>query len=177
VKRNTFIAILFVAAAPLGAQAPQAPANPMSSSLQRGFASVSDFIVRAAQEFPEDKFGFKATPDVRTFAQEIAHVIDAHFLYCSRARNEASPATSRLEGTVNEKAALVAKLTESVAYCKVAYETVTDAMLAEPFQVGNARGVRLAPLAGNVAHDNEHYGKIVTYLRLNGLVPPSSQRQ
>ena len=169
-------ALVFAAAAPLAAQTQQSSANPMSASLQRSFASVSNYIVRAADEFPADKFDFKATPDVRSFAQELAHVADAHFTYCSRAANTASPQQGRIEGTITDRTALLAKLKESVAFCSGIYEGVTDATLGEEYTVGRARGVRLAALVSNVSHDNEHYGKIVTYFRLNGLVPPSSQR-
>ena len=171
----SILIVAAVAAAPLGAQTQQAAANPMATSLQRSFASVSDYLVRSADAFPDDKYDYKPTADVRTFAQEVAHVIDAHFAYCSRARNEASPQQGRVEGTLSDKTSLVAKLRESVTYCKAAYDGVTDAALPEQFQVGNARGTRFAALMSNVTHDNEHYGKIVTYFRMNGMVPPSSQ--
>lgn len=166
--------LVFCATPVLGAQAPQ-QANPLSAALARSFATVADHIVASAEQFPEDKYGFRASPDVRTFAEEIAHVADAHFTYCSRARNERSPQSGRSEGTLTEKAALVAKLVESVAYCRDSYAAMTDPMLTESYQLGNATGIRAAALLTNATHDNEHYGKIVTYLRMNGLVPPSSQ--
>ena len=166
---------LAVAGFPLGAQTQHSAANPMAASLQRSFAGVSGYILRAADGFPADKYGYQATPDVRTFAQELTHVADAHFAYCSRARNEPSPQQSRIEGSMTDKAQIVAKLRESVEYCKGTYDAATDATLGEPFEVGRARGVKLAVLVSNVTHDNEHYGKIVTYFRLNGMVPPSSQ--
>jgi uncharacterized damage-inducible protein DinB len=166
---------LMLTAASLGAQTPPAPANPMSAALLRSFATVSDYIVRSAEQLPDEKYGFQPTAEVRTFAKEIGHVADAHFVYCARARNEASPQQARAENTLTEKAALVARLKESVAYCRDAYSTVTDTMLGQAYQVGNATGLRLTALVTNIGHDNEHYGKIVTYLRLNGMVPPSSQ--
>ena len=173
-KRLILIAVL-ACAAPVQAQSPAAPANPMSTALQRSFTSVADFIQRSAEQMPAEKYGYKPTPDVRSFAHEIGHVADAHYLFCSRARNEANPQSARIEGNVLGKAELVAKYRESVTYCKGAYESMTDAQLSQPFEQGQARGVRLAPLANNAAHDNEHYGKIVTIMRLNGMVPPSSQ--
>lgn len=172
-SRTIVVAGLVCLSTSLGAQAAPA-ANPMSQSLQRTFNSVADFVVKAAELFPEDKYGFRATPETRSFGDEIAHIADAHFLFCSRARNEASPQQQKIEGNVRDKAQLVAKLKESVSYCNSAYEGITDAMLPQPFQVGNARGIRLAPLVNNAAHTNESYGKVVTLLRLNGVVPPST---
>lgn len=173
----TAAALLCCAAAPAFAQQPATPpANPMATVFQRSFTSVADFIVRAAEQMPADKYGYKATADVRSFGEEIGHVADAHYLFCARIRNEANPSTQKIEGGLTGKDELVAKLKESVAYCAGAYNAATDATLAEPFQLPQGRfGTKIGPIANNIAHDNEHYGKIVTYLRLNGLVPPSSQ--
>jgi uncharacterized damage-inducible protein DinB len=162
-----------IVAASAGAQAPAAPT--MAGSLMRSFGSVADYLVRSAEAFPEDKYTYRPTADVRSFAEEIGHVADSHFFFCARAKREAAPQRQALEKVVTSKAQLVAGLKESVTYCKGIYDTITDAQLAETFQAGQARGVRMAPLANNTAHDNEHYGKIVTIMRLNGLVPPSSQ--
>jgi uncharacterized damage-inducible protein DinB len=171
---RTFLA-LALSAVTVGAQS-AAPSEPLSAVLQRSFGTVSAYLLRAADQFPGDKFDYRATADVRTFAQEIAHVADAHFTYCSRAKGEASPQVTRIEGTVTDRATLLAKLKDSVDYCTAAYAGMTDAMLGQEFEVGRARGSRLGALVSNIGHDNEHYGKIVTYFRLNGLVPPSSQR-
>ena len=152
----------------------QAPAPTMSGALQRSFASVSGFLVRAAEQMPEDKYGARATADTRTFGEEIGHVADSHYFFCARARNEAMPQRTTLE-KVTSKAQLVAGLKESIEYCNGAYQGATDANVGEVLQAGQARFVRMAPLSNNIAHDNEHYGKVVTLLRMNGLVPPSSQ--
>ena len=170
-KRTLTVAALLTASA-LGAQAPAAPT--MSGALQRGFTSVATFLIQSAELMPADKYSFRATEDTRTFSQEIGHVADAHYFFCARAKNEAMPQRQGLE-SVTDKAALVAGLKESVDYCKGAYDGMTDSMLAATFQAGQARGVRLAPLSNNIAHDNEHYGKIATLLRMNRIVPPSSR--
>jgi uncharacterized damage-inducible protein DinB len=162
-----------IAATALDAQPPATPT--MSGALKRSFDSVADFIVRSAEQMPEDKYAYRATADTRTFADEIGHVADSHFFFCARAKNEAMPQRQALENVVKDKARLVAGIKESVTYCKAVYDTMNDSLLAQTFQAGQVRGVRLAPLSNNTAHDNEHYGKIVTLLRLNGLVPPSSQ--
>jgi uncharacterized damage-inducible protein DinB len=173
-KRNLIVVLLAVLAAPASAQAPPA-ANPMSAALLRSFGSVSDFVVRSAEQFPAEKYSAKAVPEVRSFAEEIGHVADAHYFFCARARGEASPQTQQAEGKITDKTQLVTRLKESVAYCRSVYESTPDAALSETFTAGTNRIVKLAPLTNNTAHDNEHYGKLVMYFRLNGLVPPSSQ--
>lgn len=172
--RHLLVLAVVLSSTNAAAQTPVA-ANPMATVLERGFNSISDFIVRSAEQFPEQEYGYRPTPDVRSFALEIGHVADAHYFFCSRARNEASPSQMKIEGNTLGKAELVTALKASVAYCKTAYAGVSDAALTEPFQAGQARGIKFAPLVNNVAHDNEHYGKIVTITRLKGLVPPSSQ--
>ena len=173
--RYTLILGGLLAASTLGAQA--APSTPsMSSALQRSFASVADFIVKSAELMPADKYSFRATEDTRTFAQEIGHVADSHYFFCARMKDEPMPQRESLE-KATEKAALVAGLKASVEYCRTAYDGLSDTLLASHFATARGRGVRLAPTSNNIAHDNEHYGKIVTLLRMNKLVPPSSQGQ
>ena len=146
----------------------------LSEGLQRGFASVSGFVLRSAEMMPEDKYGYRATADTRTFGEEIRHVADAHYFFCARGKGEAPPPRGPL-ADASDKTQLVAILRASIEFCSAAYESATDSTLLLVFQIGQARGVRGVPLSNNIAHDNEHYGKIVTLLRLNGLVPPSSQ--
>ena len=173
--RCTLAVTAILTASTLGAQA--APATPtMSGALQRSFASVADYIVKSAEQMPAEKYAFRATDDTRTFGQEIGHVADSHYFFCARVKNESMPQREQLEN-VTDKAALVAGLKASVDYCKGAYDALTDSALAAYFQTARGRGVRLAPASNNIAHDNEHYGKIVTLLRMNKLVPPSSQGQ
>ena len=173
-NRMLFVVGVLVAST-AGAQAPETPS--MSSALQSSFASVADFLVRSAEQMPADKYAFRATGDTRTFAQEIGHVADAHYFFCARVKNEPMPQRQSLEESASDKATLVDGLKASVDYCRGAYAALTDAALASHFQAGQRRVVRLAPASNNIAHDNEHYGKVVTLLRMNKLVPPSSQGQ
>ena len=147
----------------------------LSEGLQRSFASVSGFLLRSAEMMPENKYGYRATADTRTFGEEIRHVADAHYFFCARGKGEAPPPRGPL-ADASDKTQLLAILRASIDFCTAAYASATDSTLLLVFQLGQARGVRGAPLANNIAHDNEHYGKVVTLLRLNGLVPPSSQR-
>lgn len=138
-------------------------------------------IADAAEKMPAEEYAFRPTPQVRTFGQLIGHVINANFFFCSQAAGEKSPATTDYE-QVTGKTALLKALNDSLAYCDKVYAATTDANFMQPMQIGPGVGVgpantvRGAVLMFNIAHNNEHYGNIVVYMRLKGLVPPSTAR-
>lgn len=136
---------------------------------------AKDWLIRSAEQMPEANYSFKPTPDVRSFGQLIGHVANASYMFCSIAKGENNPSTSDFEKTTS-KAALVQAIKDASAYCDGAYQ-ISDMKATEEVSLpfGNMKGSKLWLLMLNVAHDNEHYGNIVTYLRLKGLVPPSSQ--
>lgn len=144
------------------------------SSVAPLFKMIRGNVAKAAEQMPEANYGFKPTPEVRSFGQLVAHVANASYMFCSAAMGEKSPATVDFEKSVTAKADLVKGLNEALAYCDKAY-TMSDAKAAEKMEFFGTKGNRLFVLNFNVAHDWEHYGNMVTYLRLKGLVPPSSQ--
>jgi uncharacterized damage-inducible protein DinB len=151
------------------------PANPISASERGFYALVSGEVIAAAEKMPEENYSFKPTPDVRSFGQLIGHVADAQYGFCSMASGE--PASPKgIEKSKTSKADLVAALKDAVAYCKNAYAGMTDTRGGEMVKMMNYNVARLAVLSVNTAHTDEHYGNIVTYLRLKGIVPPSSER-
>jgi uncharacterized damage-inducible protein DinB len=115
---------------------------------------------------------------VRTFGQLIGHVAGANYVFCAAAKGEKSPQAEAAFESLATKAALLKAWDESVTYCNGAFSALTDRSAAEaidmPFEQG--KGARVSALMGNVGHLNEHYGNIVTYLRINGIVPPTSRR-
>jgi uncharacterized damage-inducible protein DinB len=135
---------------------------------------AKDWLIRSAEQMPEENYAFKPTPEVRSFGQLIGHVSNASYMFCSAAKGEKSPSTSDFEKTTS-KAALVKAIKDAFAYCDGAYQ-ITDAKATEEVTLFEGmKGSKLWILMFNVAHDTEHYGNIVTYLRIKGLVPPSSQ--
>jgi uncharacterized damage-inducible protein DinB len=157
-----------------GVQQSAAPANPITAS-ERGFYSfVSGAAVAAAQKMPEEYYAFKPTPEVRTFGQLVGHVADASYLYCSQAIGEANPAKD-IEKTKTSKAELVAALKDGVAYCNKAFDGMTDAKGSELMKLFGYNLAKLTVLSINTAHTDEHYGNMVTYMRLKGIVPPTSE--
>lgn len=144
-------------------------------------ATIRRDLAEAAASMPDDEYGFQPTPQVRTFAQLIGHVTNANFFFCSQAGGEKPPSTTNHE-RLTSKAALVAALGEALALCDRVYGATTDASFNAPVEMsaggGMAAGrtVRGAILTFNVAHNNEHYGNLVVYMRLKGHVPPSTAR-
>jgi uncharacterized damage-inducible protein DinB len=170
-KSSAFGVLLLTTA---GAAVGGAQSNPFSGDLRRDYYTVRDYVLRAAEKMPDSRYGFRPSPDVRTFAQQIAHVADDQYNLCAPARGETRQAPyTAIESSLSSKAALVAALKDAFAYCDSAYDALTDAsgVVAAP---GRNRS-RFSMLNWNLWHTWEHYGNIVVYLRINGLVPPSSE--
>jgi len=167
IKRS--LVILAATAAPLFAQA-----NPNMSNAASLFASVRGYITQSAADMSEAQYNFRPTPDVRTFGELIGHVAGSQKMFCAIALGEKPPAEDAVEKAAKTKAALVAALKESNDYCAKAYQQTDDATAAMVDVFGEKRS-RMYVLLENVTHDNEHYGNIVTYMRMNKLVPPSSR--
>ena len=168
-----------LAAAPAAAQAQQAAADPLTAALKRQFDGVSRNVREAAEKTPEDKYAYQATKDVRTFAAFIGHVAASQYNGCSRAKGETNPNKEELE-KLTDKAALVKAITASNEYCASVFGGANDKWMLETVTQGQAPNQvhvpRAAVLAGTTSHSNEHYGNLVTYMRINGLVPPSTER-
>jgi uncharacterized damage-inducible protein DinB len=134
---------------------------------------VRGYVLAAAQQMPEADYAHRPTPEVRSFGQLIGHVANAQYMICAAALGEPNPSPQNFEQTA-EKAALVQALQASSEYCDRAYAQSDEAAMQMTQLFGGER-TRLSALILNAAHDFEHYGNIVTYLRLKGMVPPSSQ--
>ena len=153
----------------------------LAGSAKAMHAKIRRDLAEAAENMPADEYGFRPTPQVRSFGQIIGHVTDANFFFCSQAAGEKSPATGDYE-QITDKAALVKALNDSLAYCDRVYAATTDANFIQPMQIANVVGtgstntVRGAVLMYNITHNNEHYGNLAVYMRLKGHVPPSTAR-
>jgi uncharacterized damage-inducible protein DinB len=165
------LAVVFVAACTIHAQ----DANPFSADARHAYAEVKNNILKSAEKMPEENYGFKPAPRVRTFGQILGHVAEEHYLYCGTAKGERKAAD--VEKTKTAKADLLAALQDSFAYCDAVYAALTDTAAAQPVQIGQSQRTRLHILWGNTLHDTSHYGNLVTYLRIKGLVPPSTEGQ
>jgi uncharacterized damage-inducible protein DinB len=145
-------------------------------------ATIRRNIAEAADAMSAEDFAFKPTPEVRSFAQLVGHLVNANFFFCSQAKGAAMPTTTNFE-RVADKAALIKGLTDALVSCDEIYEATTDADFNQAVTVTGFPGMnpktmtsRGAVLMVNTTHNNEHYGNIVLYLRLKGKVPPSTAR-
>jgi uncharacterized damage-inducible protein DinB len=154
----------------------------LAASAKEMHAAIHRNLADAAEAMPADEYAFRPTPEVRTFAQLIGHLANANFFFCSQIAGEKSPATSADYKQITDKAALVKALKDSLDYCDHVYAATTDATFSQPAQIANVGGegstktLRGAMLMYNTAHNNEHYGNLVVYMRLKGHVPPSTAR-
>lgn len=165
--------LLAIIAAPVGAQVQQS-ANVQVSATRSLFMMAHNNVLRAAEQVPESLYAFKPTPDVRSFGQLVGHVADAQGMICAMAAG-ATPARGESAEKRTAKADLVAALKASAASCEDAL-SMSDAISQQEVTLFGMKGTRLWALNFNAAHTMEHYGNIVTYMRLKGLVPPTSQR-
>lgn len=158
------------------AQAPAAPANPISASQSKMYTMLSGVVVAAAEKMPEENYSFKPTPEVRSFGQLVGHLADSQYFFCSSAGGE-NKSSGGVEKNKTNKAELVAALKDAVAYCSKVYAGMTDAKGSEMMKMMNQDFAKLTVLSANTAHDYEHYGNMVTYMRLKGIVPPTSEKK
>lgn len=143
------------------------------AAMQPLHATVKGWVIKSAETMPEANYSFKPTPEVRSFGQLIGHLANANYMICATAKGEKSPATQDFEKNT-EKAALVKGLKDALAYCDPVYQ-MKEADLSAPAEMFGMKMTRLGFAFLNVTHNNEHYGNLVTYFRLKGMVPPSSQ--
>lgn len=151
-----WIATTLVLSTPVAAQQP-APSDP-GAQLKTVFEEVTGWVTKGADQVPADKYGFQPNASVRTFGQLVAHIADGNNYYCAQAGGQKVQWSDAVEKTIKDKAAILQKLNDSFALCAAQH----------------AKHSTAGPLLSNYGHLNLHYGNMITYLRLMGMVPPSS---
>jgi uncharacterized damage-inducible protein DinB len=171
------LAAALVALGTMAGAAQAQTANPYTAGAKRPYDIIKGNITKAAAAMSEENYSFKPTPDVRSFGQLVAHIADANYGFCAVAVGEKPPDGGferPIEKTKTTKADLEKALAASFAYCDKALAGMTDASGAAMVKFFLGELPKLSVLQFNTSHDWEHYGNIVTYMRLKGLVPPSS---
>ena len=165
---------MILAATLAAAQTPAASETGYTATLRASWNSVKRFVVSSAEKMPDANYGFKPTPEVRSFGELIGHLANEHYLLCSPLKGEKNPMADVDFEKKTAKADLVKAINDSIAYCDAAYAAVKD----EPKTVAAFSETRkdtpFRVMLLNVTHDSEHYGNMITYLRMKGIVPPSS---
>jgi uncharacterized damage-inducible protein DinB len=148
--------------------------NPLSTDLKNSYNGIKGTLIKAADEMPDADYSFKASPAERTYGAMVGHIADVQLALCGNAKGEQKMGDAEKSKTT--KADLVAALKTSFDYCDGVYGSLMDADAAAQVTLfGPRKATKLAVLNFNIAHDNEMYGQLVVYLRIKGLVPPSSQ--
>lgn len=150
----------------------QAQDNPLSTELKGSYNNIKNNLTKAADKMSEENYSFKATADVRAYGQLVAHVADSALRTCSAVNGEMKQPSA---ASKTAKADLVAALKDAFAECDKAYDGLTDAAATQTISMGRGQRTKLGALYGNVAHLNEMYGTMAVYLRLKGIVPPSTE--
>lgn len=169
--------LLLAIATPLYAQQqqPAASPNPAVASARASWLTAHDYIVQSAEQLNESDFAFKPVATVRSFGQIVAHVADDEMGWCAQILGEPLKQT-QFEKTLTAKADILKAIRDAGAYCEKAYG-ITDVVAQGLTTIWGGRQPKIKGLMDNAAHDWEHYGNIVTYLRIKGQVPPSSRSQ
>ena len=165
-----------LAASAAFAQPPAPGPVGIATGLQRAYAQMKTNLTQAADKMSEADYAFKPVPDIRGFGGQLAHVAQFHYLFCAGAKGVQNPNQENLEQTKAAKADVVKALADSFAFCDDAFSSLTDESAVQTVTQGRggptARAVVLTNL---IAHDNEEYGIVTVYLRLKGMVPPSTE--
>ena len=146
--------------------------NHLSGEVKRMYEGTKANLTRAAEKVPEGIYSFKPAPTVRTFGEEVGHAAEWNMISCASAKGE--PATNPAAGKTS-KADLMAALKSAFDYCDAVYNSLTDASATQMSDFRGRQQSRLATLYFNVSHNNETYGTMVPYMRINGIIPPSSE--
>ena len=154
----------------------QTPPSGPAAEVQGSYARVKANVIKAAENTPAEDYSFKPTADIRVFARVVNHVTEAQFHSCGAMNGVAPASITKPPADTADKAAIVDALKASFAECDKAYAALTDANLTEMVQAGPVKRSRIGLSWGNVSHDNEQYATLALYMRLKGLVPPSSEK-
>jgi len=184
--KRVFIVVLLgiVLAIPAAAQTGQQTSHkdPMATWLHNAFNTNRKNIEKSAGKVSEDLYGLRPGPqeEVRTFGQILGHLANFNYLWCSQAKGEKNPGQGSDFEMLASKAALLRALSDAFTYCDTAYAALTDASGLEVITVTQENGrkaqvPRMSLLVLNYGHNNDHYGNLVTYMRIKSIVPASSE--
>lgn len=168
-NRSATFCLAATLAAATGLWAQQPPS--LVTEGKNAYNSIKNNLLKAADKMPEEAYSFKPTPELQTFAQRVAHVA-GQIGTCSAMTGERKTTDAN---TKTAKADLVAALKASFDACDAAWESMNDKTAMETIAGRGGQRLRLAVLVGNTLHIDEVYGTMTVYMRLKGVVPPSSE--
>lgn len=133
-----------------------------------------NILIKAAEKMPEEHYKFKPADSVRNYGQLVGHLADAQNMFCSLVLGEKNPSL-KIEETKTSKADLIAALKNAKTLCDRAYGGMTDSAGVQTVKVFGGDMPKFGVLSMNMIHSSLHYGNMVTYMRMKGIVPPTSE--
>jgi hypothetical protein len=169
---NRFFTLALIALLSCAAGLAQNTQNPFSADAKQSYTGIKNTLLKAADKMPEANYSFRTTQQVRTYGEMIGHIADVQMTLCGIAKGEQKQGISNGK---TSKADLTAALKQSFDYCDAVYNSMTDAEGVMKVTMFGRQLTKLGVLNFNTGHDNEMYGTMVAYLRIKGIVPPSSE--
>jgi uncharacterized damage-inducible protein DinB len=169
-KRVVMCCFLWGAAVVL-AGVPVRAADNFAGPLKAQWENIRNNIVKSVEAVPEDKYDYRPVPGVRSFRELFLHIADENYFFMGRVSGEKAGAS----GTPKTRAEIVKALNDSYDYGAKILDGMTDEKAVEMVPGPGGRQMqRWAIALANIADNMDHYGNLVVYMRLNGIVPPSS---
>jgi uncharacterized damage-inducible protein DinB len=155
--------------------APAGPvANPVTTTVKSQLTRYEKNMVAAADSMPAEKYNFKPTPEMNSFGHVVMHIAQSNYFLCAKISGQAAPDVKLADTDGKDK--LVAGLKASFEFCSTALAGVDDSKLGDPLTLfGNRQTSRAGALITLSDDWYDHYGAQATYLRLNGILPPTAQ--
>jgi uncharacterized damage-inducible protein DinB len=171
--KRVLIAIIAASAVTVTAGSAVAQTNPLTASAKGQFDMIKANVVKTANKVGPELYSFKPTPEVRSLGEILGHIADANFGICAAAAGEKPTQSGYEKKTAKDE--IIKGLNDSIAYCDKVIASLDDTKGAAIVPFFGMQMPKLGILYFNVSHNNEHYGNLVTYMRLKGIIPPSSE--
>lgn len=154
---------------------PPVPPAVLLTDARANYEAVAKYLLEGAAKMPDEGYAFRPSPDVRTFAQLVGHIAEAQYIACSLVRGEEYKPRG-IEQNLSKKPELMAALEVAVGFCRESWGRFTPGAMADSVTLFGQKRTKLGAMDLATAHAFEHYGNMATYLRMKGVVPPSSAK-
>ena len=166
------LGLLLVCLVMWGGAFAQAQDSALLDPLKQQWENIRRNVVGTAEVVPEDLYGFRPTPEVRTLSEQLIHIIEENYFFMGMV----SGAREQPPGNLQTKAQIIQALSDSYDYGAQVLDGLNDSTAMETVPLmGNRQGPRWSAALMNIADNQNHYGNLVVYMRMNGIVPPSSR--
>ena len=156
--------------------APAGQTFTLAKEMLAGYQMTQTNLAEAAQKMPDEHWEFRPTPDIKPFGQLVAHAALAQFRNCATLRGEDNPKKDEKEEARRSKTEAIALLKASTGYCDPPMSALSDSAMSEQTKMGPNQVAKGLFPAMVITHGAEMYGTMAVYLRLKGIVPPTTEK-